>query len=718
MRWLSGAFLFLLTVDVYAVAPRYWVSRTADEFLAGESEGMAITSRGELRPAPAVRKLGSFTDPFVLSQTADSGGRRYFGTGNGGRVYRLSGNDLKLLYTAPEPEVYAVTFHAGALLVATSPNGKIYRVDPESGKASDFFDPKQAYIWALLPVGDQLYVATGVEGKLFRVDRNGSGKEVFDAPESHIRSLASMGGGRVLAGGSGEGRIYEIGVDGKGRAIFDSNLTEISALEWDEKSNSGWAAGVSNMLPSTAPAKTEPAKSPAGGTGTTASANQEKSSDEGEGSVSVDVSFSFDDQASTASTSTAGAELYRIASDGFVETVRRFDREVVYALENSGDGGLYISTGPLGRVYQLRNGEIALVASVPEKQIVSFERSGNEFVATTSNSGAVYGLTPSRTARSEFRSAVKDTERFSEFGHFEVEGTGLDNSGASVSFRSGNTNTPDETWSDWSTVKGLSGEIAAPRARFVQWRVVLDSPRPDAAINAVTAAYVNRNVAPVIDALTVLEPGAIFISSNYPASPNVVEATNPDEYGIFTGLDAARTPVDPGKRMFRKGYRTVVWKGRDENGDTIRYDVNFRPRGSDKWLRLRHRLEESQMNFDASQLPDGEYELQLVASDEADNAGKGLTDQKEGVFFNVDNASPSIAAQQNGDSLVVRVSDTASVVGRVEYSVDAQNWTRLVPEDGIADSKNETFRIPRTEGSLVMVRAVDGQYNVVTTRIP
>ena len=138
-RFLVLTSALLLAVNALAVAPQFWRQTAAEEFLAGEVDGFAITSRGELRVAPAMKKVATFTDPFVLSQTTAPNGDRFFGTGNDGKVYRLHGDELKLLYTAPEPEIYAVAFANGALLVGTSPNGKVYRVDPESGKASDWF---------------------------------------------------------------------------------------------------------------------------------------------------------------------------------------------------------------------------------------------------------------------------------------------------------------------------------------------------------------------------------------------------------------------------------------------------------------------------------------------------------------------------------------------------------------------------------------------------
>src|SRR5216684_695555 len=260
MRFRFALIATLMAANAFAVAPQFWRVRTADDFLAGEIEGFAVTSRGQLRPGPSLKKVASFTDPFVLAQAGAPNGDHFFGTGNEGKLYRLRGSEMKLLYTAPEPEIYAVVFHNGAVYAGTSPNGKVYRVDPNDGKATVFFEPKQAYIWSMQFLGNgDLAVATGVNGKLFRVTPKGEGKVWFDAPETHLRSMALRGDGSLLVGGSGKGRIYEVRDDGNAHALYDSSLSEISAIYVDGNSV-GWAAGVSNVLPSSAPAKPAPGK--------------------------------------------------------------------------------------------------------------------------------------------------------------------------------------------------------------------------------------------------------------------------------------------------------------------------------------------------------------------------------------------------------------------------------------------------------------------------
>ncbi|HLJ73245.1 MAG TPA: hypothetical protein VKU62_01570 [Thermoanaerobaculia bacterium] len=701
-------------VSAFAVTPQFWRVRNAEDFLAGDVDGFAVTSRGELRAGPTVKKVASFTDPFVLTQTTAPNGDRFFGTGNDGKVYRLRGNDLKLLYTANEPEIYAIAFHDGALYVGSSPNGKIYRVDPESGKGTTFFDPKEAYIWSLafLPDGS-LAIATGVDGKLYLVASNGQGKVLFDSPETHLRSLAVKSDGTILAGGSAKARIYEVHSDGTAHALYDSSLNEISAMYVD-KNGIGWAAGVSNTLPSSAPQKpASPKSSSSQPSGTSTSSNEQTKT---ESSGNVEVSFSFDDQ--NAQAQTGAGELYKINPDGFVEIVRKFDKEMIYAIGSAPDGGILLSTGPRGRVYEVKGSDVSLLASVPDKQVVSISSSGNDTLITTTNSGAVYRMLDTPQLNAEFRSAVKDVDRFSYFGHYRIEGDNLNH--VAIAFRSGNTRTPDATWSAWSKpINAADGKVDVPAGRYAQWKLNMINPSREVVVDNVTVAYENRNVAPVIDAVTVQDPAVVYITGSYPPSPQVVEATNPDEYGIFTSLDAPRSSEQPGKRVFRKGFRTITWRAHDDNGDPLRYSLYFRRQGTDKWLRLRENVDETSMNFDTSQLPDGRYELRLIASDIIDNPDSPLTAEREGVDFQVDNTPPAITFTTQGDDVIVRVSDKLSPIGKVEYSADAQKWIRIEPEDGIADSNDETYRLKRSAiaGKFIIVRAVDAFYNVATESI-
>ncbi|MEO8217874.1 MAG: hypothetical protein ABI718_12405 [Acidobacteriota bacterium] len=714
----SIATSLLFAASVYAVTPQFWTVNAPDEMLAGEVRGFAITSRGELRPGPQTTKLASVADPFVLSQANGPSGVLFLGTGNAGKVYRLEGKQLRLLYTAPEPEIYAMAYSHGMLYVGTSPNGKIYRVEPGTGKATTFYDPDQAYIWGIVPLEDgSLAVATGVDGKLFKVSPSGQGSVWFDSPETHIRSIAVKSDGTLLLGGAGKGRIYALPPSGTPRALYDASFNEISTIYYDSRTGSAYAAGVTNVLPTVAPAKKETSAKDKSATNASA-AKEDKSDEATTQSASVDVSFSFDDNAAPSAAPSGSAELYRIDGDGYVESIRKFDHEIIYAITGGNDGALYIGTGPQGRVYVLKDGEVSLVSSLPEKQVVSIERNGGALTATTTNSGAVYQLGASSPEAAEFRSPTKDTGRFSRFGQFRVDGDAL--SAATISFRSGNTSPPDNTWSAWSASQPSStGTVNAPAARYLQWKLSATKPSQSFRVDSVSVAYMNRNVAPSIDSVVVNEPAVVFLSGNYPAAPQVVEASNPDENGIFTTLGEATDRTIGGKKYFRHGYRTVSWKASDVNGDRLIYTLQFRQSGSSSWLTLHDRLEDLQFNFDTSQLPDGDYELRLVASDEPSNSESPLTDAKSGIIFTVDNTPPLISSSSSGGKLVIKASDERSPVIKAEYSVDARKWLPLTPDDGINDSRVETFSIDQSavQGRFVIVRVIDSFYNVATSSV-
>src|SRR5207253_8456123 len=127
------------------------------------------------------------------------------------------------------------------------------------------------------------------------------------------------------------------------------------------------------------------------------------------------------------------------------------------------DGAILLSTGPQGRLYRVKDGEVSLLAAVPEKQVISISNAGSETLITTTNSGAVYRMDSASPAKAEFRSAVKDVDRFSRFGHYRIDGTGVGDGHLAIAFRSGNTRSPDATWSPWSAATpAAQGAINTP----------------------------------------------------------------------------------------------------------------------------------------------------------------------------------------------------------------------------------------------------------------
>ena len=94
----------------------------------------------------------------------------------------------------------------------------------------------------------------------------------------------------------------------------------------------------------------------------------------------------------------------------------------------------------------------------------------------TSNPGKVLRLSPARADRGTYTSDVRDAQTVATWGAIRWQAPAPPGTRVEISTRSGNTRTPDETWSDWSAGVRRSPEgspITSPRARYLQWRAVL-----------------------------------------------------------------------------------------------------------------------------------------------------------------------------------------------------------------------------------------------------
>src|SRR5213075_3239356 len=182
-------------------------------------------------------------------------------------------------------------------------------------------------------------------------------------------------------------------------------------------------------LPSSAPAATtKPKASSSSGSSSTEPKKEESTT----ATPTSEVTVSFD--GGSEGTQTGSGEIYKINPDGFVEMVRKFERELVYAISGGANGTILLSSGPQGRIYSMKEGEVALIATVPEKQIVSISSEGGATLVTTTNSGAVYRMDPQPSQKAEFRSAAKDVERFSRFGHYHIDGDVIGDNHVAIAF--------------------------------------------------------------------------------------------------------------------------------------------------------------------------------------------------------------------------------------------------------------------------------------------
>jgi hypothetical protein len=740
---LSLSYFQILSASTVKIA----ATASARDFLAGDAKGTAVTADGKLTlGAPFAPRAWpeNAADAVAFAAVSDAAGRIYVATGGGlGRLF-VSEPDgkISLLFTASEPNLTAVALAPdGAVLCASSPNGKIYRVDPkakDAAKAGTIVgEPGEAAIWALAVGKDgTIYAGTGNKGRIFRKAPDGKLELFRELEDVHVRCLALGPDGTVYAGTSDRGLVVALPAGGgPGRTLHDFSRPEVVGIAVDAgglvyaaaTTAEAAAARSSISLPGAHPSPT-PTPAPSSG-----SASHEEAP---RGSVSIATLTSR--TAPTAPPREGSGEVVVIQKDGFVEPAWVFPEETLFAMRlDAKSGGLLLATGPRGRVYSWSNRHVRLEAQTGEKQVVAVPAADGSFAAVTMGAPGVFRQKSAPRHAASFTSAPRDATRVSTFGRLRWEGEAPGGSSVTFSARSGNSDKPDATWSPWTPVSAdatdpREGGIAKiPAARFFQWKAeLIPGPKGEGpTIERVEFSYVERNARPVLENLTVLEPGAVYGRAS--SGAGVLSVTNPDENGIYSGLEAPREgalPEAQGRRYYRKSYRTVSWKGTDPNGDTLRYDLEACREGG-AWFPVRRDLEDSYYSFDTSALPDGRYRFRVTASDRLSHPeGEALTATEETGLAVIDNTPPVLKVESkklDKGELEIRIlaTDALSPVTRAEGSVNADRWRLLEAEDGAADSPAErfVFRVPKpAQPAVLSVRVLDasGNWAAVSVEYP
>ncbi|GAC1658883.1 MAG: hypothetical protein NVS9B15_20940 [Acidobacteriaceae bacterium] len=626
LRVLAAALLlFGCSAPCRAQGTQLWKQSRSEDFEKGTGHGVALRSDGVLTLAPATKPIATSPSTYLWDIASDNRGAVLVAAGSPARLYSVTlDGKSTVLFEGKELQTQCVTVaRDGTIYFATSPDGKVYRIRSGSGSpAQVFFDPKTKYIWALaLDSSGNLYAATGDGGQLFRIDPNGNGSVFFKSDESHIRSLAFDSTGNLIAGSDSSGLIYRIDNKGQAFVLFSAPKREVTSL----------AVSVSGDIYA-------------------ASVGEKR------GSV----------VAKGASSTAGGSEVDKISADGSSLRLWSSKEDLAYALAFDGAQNLLIGTGNKGTVYSIpRNssgGEFTTLITLSASQVTSFASfPGRGLIAATSNLGKLTLISNDPPESGTFESDTFDAKTFAKWGRVEVRGQGK----YELAVRTGNVDNPDRNWSPWAKAD-LSGRSApdVPGARFAQWRATL---YPGALLDSVSLNYRQKNMAPVIDELTV----------------NITPRSAPKG-------EAAATAPAPGEI-------NVKWTAHDDNNDDLRYSVLYRAADAKRWISLRDNLKEKQSNLDPTLFPDGDYQIRVIASDIASHSPEdALTGERLSPTFSVESTPPRIdnlqAVFDNGAiHISFRAIDSYSPIKRAEFSIDAGDWQAVEPVGEISDALIETY---------------------------
>jgi sugar lactone lactonase YvrE len=725
----TSALVLVPAFRTQAGGPVIWETDSRSEMLGGESHGVSVTDTGALMLAPQFTKIFDTEQAYVWSSAVDPAGNIYLGTGHDGKIFRV-GADGKgsLLYDSAELDVTAlVVGRDGALYAGTSPDGKVYRITAD-GKAEVYFDPPDKYIWSLAVMSDgSLAVGTGDKGKLYRVRSAGAKPEeslLVDTNETHIISLAVDKQGNLIAGTDPGGLVLRVGADGKAFAIYDSPLREIHALA-PAADGSIYALALSDAAtspkPAATPQTTQTVSTTSGGgtvTGTVTTVDESGATTTTLGAQTQAQTRSRNDLQNTRSA------VFRISPDGSSDVLWSSTTVTAFSVAASPRGaGVLIGTSDKGRIYSVTDdGRDTLLIQSSEDQISSLVVRGREVFAASSNQGKLFRFGDEVVSEGTYESPVRDAKFVASWGRVWWRGRGQ----VELQTRTGNTERPNATWSDWSAAyrDPAGAQVASPRARFIQWRAVLhSSSNGEARIEDVSLAYLPRNVAPEVTQIQVLPVGVALQSAvQIPVDPNI------ETSGLDPSLIGPQVQIPP-RRTFQRGAISLQWQAEDRNGDALEYSVYYRSVNENTFHTLKEHLRDNFYSTDSATLGDGRYVFKVVASDAPENAlGQALTGERVSEPVDVDSTPPvvKLAAepQVTADGHVrvrFNVDDASGMVRRADVSVDGGEWHAVFPEDGIADSPHEVYAldlpVPAAGEHTISLRAVDGSGNVGSARV-
>lgn len=653
----------------HASGTRSFTLDSLERLSGGDLKGTSISSDGVVRAGWAFSNAALPEASSVFSAFTQADGSILVGTSPSGKIIRVSNEGATVF---ADTGALAVTAFAaapsGAVYAATIPDGKIFKVT--QGKAELFATlADMSHIWAIaVDKSGALFAAGGPDARVMRVEANGTASVYFKSDEPHIASLAVGDKGELYAGSSGKGILYKITGAGRASVLYDFVGEEVKSIAIGK---GGVIYAIANEygelpeIPKRSPAASRVAAGP--------SATPKPKPGKG-------VLMKFD-------------------SEGRPEKLIGNSESHFLSLALGPDGRPYVGTGVEGRVYTVDDAHsVTLVADTDERQVgaIVLSASGIHGGYVVSGDPAVaHRITGTGGADSSWTSKSLDSAIPAKYGTLTWQSTGP----IEMSTRSGNTQTPDATWSPWSAAKRESGKIDSPKGRFIQVRAKWPTDSR-AELSNIVIPYLTDNVRPIVTEVSALQKG-----------------TNRDG--------------DPQKH---ESVVKVSWKSENPDNDSLRYRISFKREGTNTWReasRPDEMVTKTEYDWETLALPEGRYRVRVEASDEMSNSPERTEKHaRESDPVTVDNTPPVVQALSvEGKRLKGRITDGVGPIVRVEAALDGRaEWRPLGASDGLFDTADESIDTDLTPmlssngGGLnaahfVSVRAFDATGNQVTREV-
>jgi hypothetical protein len=309
--------------------------------------------------------------------------------------------------------------------------------------------------------------------------------------------------------------------------------------------------------------------------------------------------------------------------------------------------------------------------------------------------------------KGEFFTAPFDATINSLFGSVNLFGAFPSGTKASVAIRTGQTSSPDDTWTKWSREIGTKGGQSKSKlsGRYMQLRVTLkgdDDVTPE--VHRLQVAYLRQNLPPFVKEIVALRKGIAFLPVlREKSETKVVSLGDKIPENSRAGADKSgknKKRQAKARQVIREGALTVRWVADDPNGDTLAYQLEVRESGMKDWRVLQDKSPMPYFTMNSTQLPDGHYQFRVQATDSPSNpVGQEQTDIRESRSVLVDNTPPSITKLDVDDDDGIYVAtalakDSIGPLREAVFSLNGAPFQRAQAADGILDGPSDKLVMP------------------------
>ncbi|HLG29324.1 MAG TPA: hypothetical protein VI387_03865, partial [Candidatus Brocadiales bacterium] len=194
--------------------------------------------------------------------------------------------------------------------------------------------------------------------------------------------------------------------------------------------------------------------------------------------------------------------------------------------------------------------------------------------------------------------------------------------------------------------------------------------------------------------------------------------------------DSGLKTQDAGLQTQDSRLKAIFWRADDPNNDRLSYKLYYKAIDEQNWkdLTADKLYDTDHYVWDTSRVPDGKYQIKIVASDEPDNPPElAISAEKVCTPFIIDNTRPRVTELKATmlDTKQCRVKSIARddncAISKIQYSLDAADWVSIFPDDQIFDAEDETFQfltpaLSKGEHTIV-INAFDSEGNVGSGKV-